>query len=390
MSTISNRFMAQAIDDGTTLHGELRSTKPLSQAYGGGAAIPSWGAVNSQYPNSPIIFLSLMEGTSLVQPKANSIGWAYNGQSLTFGSSSTTKSIKNGDSYVNYSGYVSTDGKFFKFEYPVPVPGGGGTTVNEPAIAVIGDLASSQNLNVDDIMLTGKYQIGDAEIDFSARAEVRITEIAANGFFGQANFVGGVSDITERGQVITAYGILYTQDGEPVNGVTTRWYLNDSTTPVAGAAITVGGVTYQNAFQVNESDVVDFATVKCEFVKEGAVVYTVLEGIDDRQDPEYLYTQVNNANGNAVSLHKGESTTFTFFVGRTDDPTPLSGWTFKTKLYKGDGTEVTASISGIPNVSDGYRPLTVTDNKASLTVAYEAVVSYFSKRLSGIIYASAS
>ena len=99
MSGISNRFMATAIDDGTTLHGELRSTMPLSQAFANGAAIPSWTS-----PNSPVIYLTLMEGATLVQPTANSIQWAYNGSVISFSQTETTKSIKIGNTTVNYSG----------------------------------------------------------------------------------------------------------------------------------------------------------------------------------------------------------------------------------------------------------------------------------------------
>lgn len=398
MSGISNRFMATAIDDGTTLHGELRSTMPLSQAFANGAAIPSWTS-----PNSPVIYLTLMEGATLVQPTANSIQWAYNGSVISFSQTETTKSIKIGNTTVNYSGYESTDGKFFKFSFPVPVPNGGGSSISMPALAIISNLASSSNLNVDDIMLTGQYNIGEAPIDFRATINVRITEIASNGFFGQVNFVNGISDITEKNQVITAFGKLYSQDGNEITGCTTKWYLNDDAVGTNGANKTVDGVTYPNAYQVSEAAVTDYATLRCEFYKEGTLVYTAIEGIDDRQDPEYLYVQVNNANGNSASMHKGESVTFLFFVGKSDDPTPdnskhYNGWSFKVKLYNAQGTEVTtSSIANIPDVVSGYRPLTTenghydaTAREASLPLSWSVVKEYFSKRISGIVYANHS
>ena len=56
MSSISNRFFVTALDDGTTLHGNLASDKSLSQAWSGTSAIPNWTIASEQ----PTIYLTLM------------------------------------------------------------------------------------------------------------------------------------------------------------------------------------------------------------------------------------------------------------------------------------------------------------------------------------------
>ena len=61
MSQISNRFYVTALDDGTTLHGNLASTKPLSQAWNGSSAVPNWTQASEQ----PVIYLTLLSGGAL-------------------------------------------------------------------------------------------------------------------------------------------------------------------------------------------------------------------------------------------------------------------------------------------------------------------------------------
>ena len=396
MSTISNRFFVQVIDDGTTLHGELRSLGSLSQAWTGAAAVPNWG-VDSQsghYPNSPLIYLTLLSGSSNVQPVSDSIVWEYNGTPIAF--SSTQTAIVMGEDDVVFRGYMSTNGLFFKTTYNV------GTLESpcvQPALAIVGNLAGNDNLDVDTITIKGGYNVGAANIDFSATASVRITEIKGNGYLGQVNFVNGISDITAKGQTITAYAVLYDQGGNRLgdNDYSTKWYLNDGTA-VNGTTKVVGGRSYTEAIQITEDQVTDYATLKCEFYRDGSSPeYTEIVGIDDRQDVEYLYIQMNNANGNAASLHLGDpSVVFKFFVGKNDDPAPennhpYSGWTFKVKLYDKEGHEVTASdIPDIPNRgTGGYRPLeTGSDYKASLSISPQVGKQYFYSFLSGIIYAT--
>ncbi len=400
MSTISNRFFVTAIDDGSTLHGELRATKSLSQAWNGSGAVPNWTTTtNGTYTNAPIIYLSLLRGSTPVVPNAGSTSWQYNGVSITFSSSGSTKVFAVGETTVSCQGYESIDGRFFVInEYPMD------STHFVPALAIIGNLASSTNPDTDSITLNGAYSIGQtSSIDFSVTANVRISRITSNGYFGQINFVGGKSDITEAGGYVIAYAQLYNQSGSPIsnNDFSVRYTLNDAPSTM-GSDVTENSTTYQDAIKILESNVIDYATLKCEFLYsvDGTqqVVFTVIEGIDDRQDDEYLYVQRSGLNGNNASLHSGDNpVSFEFFVGTASDATAQTGWAFKIKLYKADAVEITDSVSelsayntGITARTDGYYILSTdsTSHKATLNIPYSLVKNKASDFLSGIIYAT--
>jgi hypothetical protein len=254
------------------------------------------------------------------------------------------------------------------------------------------------------ITFKGSYVINGSGVEFACDAQVRISAITANGNLGVINFVNGVSDITEAGQTITMYGRLYNADGQAATDVTTKWYLNDSSAPTSGQ--TISG--YANAYQVGESQVVDHATVRCVFYDaSNNLLYTAYAGIDDMQDPEFMYIQYNGANGNAASLRKDESVSFSIWVGRRDDPSVLGGTatptysTYKVKLLDGTGAVIGGSGdsgrsvigSGIPDAdSDGYRTLSMSAGVASITIPYSVVNSatYGKKNMTGIVIAYSS
>jgi len=374
MSSISNRFFVTALDDGTTLHGNLASDKSLSQAWTGSSAVPDW-TVNA---NRPTIYLTLLSGTSLVVPQST-YQWMYEGQVITF----------NEETGIS----TSPSGLFMKTTKAVTY---GGQTLNMPALKIMGNLASSDNVNVDMITFKGSCSIGGSAVPFECAAQIRITEIQGNGFLGIINFVNGVSDITEKGQVITMYGKLYDSNGGDVE-CTTQWYLNDASTGTSGQNKTIDGNTYANAFQVSEGSVVDHATVKCVFTSGGQTRYTAYAGIDDMQDPEFLYIQYNGANGNAASLRKDESVTFSIWVGLREDAAVLGGTShptynsIKVKLLDGNANEITAS--GLPDIpdrgSDGMRPLSMSGGKGTLKINF-ATVNDYGKNITGIVIAYTS
>lgn len=375
MSQISNRFYVTALDDGTTLHGNLSSTKPLSQAWNGSSAIPNWTIASEQ----PIIYLTLLSGGDLVEP-ASGFKWYYNGVEIS-----------------------NSDTRFEKTTYAVSY---GGTTKNMPALRIKANLANSSNVDVDMIRFAGTYIISGSGIDFSCDAQIRISAITANGNIGVINFVNGISNITDAGQTITMYGIVYNSSGGAINNVTTKWYLNNSQTPVQGRSITVGGTTYNNAFQVAENEVVDHATIRCEFYDaQNNLLDTAYASVDDMQDPEFMYIQYNGANGNAVSLRKNESVTFNIWVGRREDPSVIGGTatptynSYKVQLLDGDGKLMGGSGdsgrsvigSGIPDAdSDGYRTLPMSAGIATIAIPYSVASSatYGKKNLTGIVFAS--
>jgi hypothetical protein len=366
MSTISNRFYVTAIDDGTTLHGNLASDKSLTQAWNGSSAVPNWTAPSEQ----PTIYLTLLSGATLVKP-ADGYKWYYNGAEITASDTRfqiTTKS-------VTYAGQTIAD---------------------MPALKIVANLASSANVDVDMITFKGDYVINGTGVSFACDAQIRISAITANGKLGVINFVGGISDITEAGQTITMYGRLYGSDGQSDTSATTKWYLNDSSIPVSGQ--TIDGQT--NAFQVTESQVVDHATVRCEFYDaNNNLLYTAYAGIDDMQDPEIMYIQYNGNNGNAASLRRGETASFQIWVGKRDDAGVLGGASnptypiIKVLLLDGNGSVITASglATNIPDPdSNGYRTLPMSGGKGSITPHYDTVNGAGKKNLTGIVIAYTS
>ena len=366
MSSISNRFYVTALDDGTTLHGNLASTKPLSQAWNGSSAVPNWAVADNQ----PIIFLTLLSKDDLVQPDSG-YTWYYEGGEIT-----------------------SDDTRFELTTYDVTYKG---VTKEMPAVKIKANLASSLNVDVDVIRFSGSYTINQSGVNFSCETQIRISAITANGNLGTINFVDGNSNITQAGQTITMYGIVYNSSGGAVNGAKTLWFVNDSQSGTAGTSITVGSTTYQNAFQVTEADIVDHATIRCEFRdSNNNLLDTAYAYVDDMQDPEFMYIQYNGANGNAASLRNGESVAFSIWVGRRDDPTVIGGTSnptynsIKVKLLDGTGSEIMDSgISGIPDRgSDGMRALSMSGGVATLTVSYSVASTYGKKNLTGIVIAS--
>jgi hypothetical protein len=364
MSSISNRFYITALEDGTTLHGNLAVEGSLSQAWNGQAAVPDWTVA----ANQPLIYLTLLSGGTLVAP-SNDFKWLYNGVEITNADTRFQKTTKS----VTY----------------------GSTTLAMPALKIVANLASSSNVDVDLITFEGNYVISGTGISFTATAQIRISTISTGSSLGVINFHNGISDITTKGQVVVAYGMLYNPDGTADNTVTTKWYLNDSSTPTAGT--TIQGHT--NAYQVAEGQVVDHATIRCEFYKGSTLLYTAYASVDDMQDPEFMYVQYNGNNGNAASLRQGETASFQIWVGTRTDPTPIGGTTnptygtIKVKLLDGDGQVITASglATNIPDAAaDGYRTLPMSGGKATITPHYDTVNGVGKKNLTGIILAETS
>jgi len=365
MSTISNRFYVTALEDGTTLHGNLASDRTLTQAWNGTSAVPNWTDPNEQ----PTIYLTLLSGATLVAP-ASGYKWYYNGTEISDSDSRFQKTTKS----VTYAEQ----------------------TVTMPALKIVANLASSSNVDVDMITFKGSYIINGAGISFSCDAQIRISAITANGNLGVINFLNGIADITEPNQTITMYGILYGgSSGQPVSGVTTKWYLNDSSTPTSGQ--TISG--YTNAYQVGESQVVDHATVRCEFYDaSNNLLYTAYAGIDDMQDPEFMYIQYNGNNGNAASLRKGETASFQIWVGTREDAAVLGGAStpkypiIKVQLLNGSGNVITDTglATAIPDPdSNGWRTLPMSGGKGSITPHYDTVNGK-GKNITGIVIAYTS
>ena len=377
MSTISNRFYVTALEDGTTLHGSLSSTKPLTQAWNGNAAVPDWTIA----ANQPIIYLNLLAGaTQIGSADISGIKWYYNNVEI-----------------------VSGDARFeFGTDYPAPIMGAQSGTINVPYLKIKNNLASSSNVDIDLITFEGSYNISGSAVSFSATAQIRISTMSANGFLGVVSFVDGVSDITYANQTIKLYGDLYGgSDGSRIDTYAVKWYVNDvvvssqtsSTTPYH-AQETINSRIY-DVLNLNEKDVTDHTVITCEFYADNTyqtLRYTAYVGVDDMQDPEYMYIQFNGANGNAASLRNGDEVKFYVWIGRREDPTRDTSYIYyQIKLLNGSGDVITGNVSNWPeDIGSGWREM-FTDqqqgNKRYITITYDQVNTY-QKNITGIIRAS--
>ena len=373
MSSISNRFFVSVLEDGTTLHGNLSVDGSLTQAWNGTSAVPNWEVA----ANQPTIKLTLLNGVTPAQPDSD-FSWYYNGTQIDFNSS------------------VFPNNAFQK------------TTVDGmPSLKIVKNLASTTNVDMDTIEFRGAYH----DIEFSATAQIRISAITANGYLGTLAFENGISDITEPQQKVKVYASLYGGSGNGSNYISKNdysvvWYINEiefNQATFPNSAIT----TYTDpssvvhyALNVDERDITDHATIRCEFIKSSSTVYNAFVGIDDMQDPEFMYIQFKGANGNAASLRSGESVTFYIWVGKTDDPTVDESWSnFELKLLDAEGEVMmnTNLDSTIPNPdANGWRgPLgkvaSGTDKgKAYITISYSTAndSDKGKKNLTGILRAT--
>lgn len=358
MSTISNRFYITALEDGTTLHGNLNSTKSLTQAWNGTSAIPDW----TDTTNQPIIYLSLLSGSSAVNPDSN-YKWFYNDQEIIFNSSGISTS--------------PMAGVFKKTTYPENNASGA------PALKIIGNLASNDNVDTDLIRFEGAYTISSAPITFASTIMVRISRLTGDSaYLGLIEFQDGIANITYDNQSITMIAQLYDHNGAKYANYDAAWYLNDVLIQASGKTLTI-----------TEDDILDNAIVRCEFYSGNEKLYTAYTSIDDTYDDTMMYIQYDGGEGHAASLRKDSSVTFDIWVGTNTDPTPNEDFTtFKVKFLRGDGSVIgNEDNTGLPTPADGsgWRPITynTTTKHASVAIAYDTV-KHFGKNITGIVMAT--
>lgn len=376
MSTISNKLYVEAIDDGSTLHAQLLSDLPLSQAHTPTGNVPDW----SVPANQPTIYVDLLSGTDKVPANAGGT-WTYNGTPIDF----------------------STDTRFTLLDNYTPQ----GYSSPVPAMKIIDNLATSSNVNTDTIGYTGTYALSGNDIPFAITTFVRITGISSAGIFGQIEFVDNSNIITTKGQVKTMRARLYGADGNEIeyNKFTTLWKLNDVSIG-NGADVVISSTTYHQAKQVSENNITDNAIISCTFSysttvdgQTSTLSYTAYESIDDQTDPEQMYIQTVIGSGGGAALdgggaqlRKGQTVYFRIWMGTMSDSTPDDTWTtFKIRLHDSEGKIVTDQIPDVGNVdADGYRDITwiSASHYAQVPFTFNTVKQTFKKYLTGYIKAT--
>lgn len=394
MANIGNRFFVTALDDGTTLHGNLSVDGSLSQAWNEAtqSAVPNWATTGTTgTEDQPTLMLTLLSGSTYIGTDSSSPNgyiseakWYYNDNGadseILFSTTSTTITVGS----TTITGYLDTNmnQKFLKTTKSL-----NGVTV--PALRIVQNLASSSNVDLDTITFKGKYNSGSGILDFVATAQVRISKVSSGGYIGVINFANGVSDITTSPQTISMTGVLYDSASATVGSVKTEWYLNGTV---------FRSLNSTNTVSVTDADVVDNAVVRCDFYvtkdSTDVFVYSAYASIDDMQDNEYMYIQYAGANGNAASLRKGQTVTFEIWVGKTTDATVDPSYAhFQVQLIDGSGNIIHGALSPVePEIGNtGWRPITVnqTSHKAELSITY-AIADTHGKNITGILRASTS
>lgn len=310
---ISNSFFVQVIEDGSTLRGEIRATKPLAQAYSDGTCVPNWTVADNQ----PIVYVVLQNGASWVLPDAN-YQWYYNGQVIQWD--------EEGKSLVHASGLAA--GTFEKVENFTPDMYSQGQYV--PAIKICKNVASDSNVDIDVIRFDGFKTLSTNAVPFSAQIDITITELIRGGYAGFIYLAAGTTDkdISSPTDTVGLVARLFDSSGNEMtsdaNGVKYEWFINDTVKVPKGTT---------NTLTVTEADVYDYAIVKVKFyipkddpehpgTNIDTLVATDYLEVDDTQDPEEMYFAYNGANGKAASLRAGESVTFNIWVGDAGNPSP--------------------------------------------------------------------
>lgn len=348
MSTVTNQCFIQAVGSGETLHASLVPKKPLSQSYNSSSQVymPDWTDENEK----PVIYLSMLAGAT---PKApvGAGAWYYNGTLLEW----------NGNNCTNYTYQSggSTEPLFVKTTEDV---GPSGSPVTMPALKINGNLASSGNVDLDTIRWVGMGEMDGVNHDIDLTLPVRLAEWNGTGFFGQILFNNGISVIRTADGSVTATARLYKDSLLAQSEYRCIWKLNDQV---------IGTDVY--TVTVQQSQVTDYAILECFFYKYSDTAHANLltvasEGIDDEQDPEYLYRNhelySNNAwsgeiRGNKADVRLNQKVRFVAWMGTETDETVDDHWNLSVRYTGLNGAAVTnlASLSGL-TASGGYYPMT--------------------------------
>lgn len=408
---ISNRISISSIDDGTTIHGGLRSTKALAQGYGSGTFSPDWSESGNTgagvEDKRPIIYMTLLSGSTVTTPYGDDVNWYWNETLLTFDANGYSTNAQDADHQPLFQKLSGTDRVLWE-------------GLRMPSLRINNNLAIAGSLDDDVIQARGTVELSGQQVDFSSGLTIRLCELNANGYLGVINFVDGKSTLSSDDDTVTAWTELYSAG--VVTGWTCDWYLNgqpintSSTLADDGAVLSNHtGYTNYNQIQVSGQDnggVVDIATLTCVFkmldttTNAWREVATVTETIDDISDEEYMYvffeisgTSTQN-DGSPVSLRRNQSVTFTAYVAKEDDaedynttyqnfyfqPRNASGETPAAKPIASLGNEAPAAVG-----SKFYAMTTIPTSggakRATMTVTFDEVQAQ-GKNISGIILAT--
>lgn len=352
MSTISDRFFVTAIEDGSNVAAELRSTQPLRQSVSNSGVAPNW---ETDVATQPVVYCIARNGGVVTVPNAGK--WLYNDMELTFDSNTHLSTN---------TGYV---GVFQETTHTYTV---GQQNYSLPAVKIVKNLAAANNVDMDVISYHGQIVVSNTSLDFDVSLPITITELKASGYQGVLLFDttnGRGTSITQKtgdGSSVRILAKMYNNAAQYTGQHTCKWYLNESSSPFRTTTGTNEAAHYAD---VTEAMVTDYAVLRCDWYDASSnLLCSAFIGIDDEQDPEKLWISYGTgsgiANGNSASLRKSESVEFVVWVGKQSDPTYIdTAYTaFSAKLLDAEGEPLASTTfndgdsstnaSGIIDITD--------------------------------------
>lgn len=381
-NAISNHFCITALATGTSVQGSLRVEGTLSQNYNknSGKCIPDW-TVDA---NKPKVYAVVRKGaaylanTAILAADGSAGGtWTYNDVVITFDSDGNS---------TNFT-YGTGTPLFIKGTISKQL---GGNTYDMPCLTINGNLASADNVDLDNIGFQGSVEDKGHQISFAASVDVRIAQMTTQGYLGLLTPESGI--ISSDTDTVTVQAKLYDESGNDTTTFYTKWYdgVGDA---ISGTNISTKSRTF------TASEVTDNLVVRVDFFTDSECktrVTTAFASIDDTHDPEFLYVSLDGKNSDySLQLNEGESCTVKTWVATMEDSSAInkSYSTFTFALYNGAQT-LTATIT---NASGGSTTAKIDDNNtvelkydsnaATVTFTYANIVA-MGYKLNGIVSAS--
>ena len=371
MSRLSNRIMVSVLEDGRQIIANIMvANGSLSQAWNGGTAIPDFTETAKQ----PLLYLSIMNNGA--RDNMNVSGtWYYNNAAVTGNS---------------------------KFQVTTHTVGG----VQYPALRIVGNLASSDNTDVDTISFVGSFQREGDTIPIQASVLFNIIRMQEGSWFGVVT--PGMAEVDSDSAYVDLTATLYDDKGavQGAGTFTTRWTVD---APEYSTTTEQNDNQGSHTFRITGSQFYDYASITCRFVVEGETKWTALAAVDDIGDQysvgiisvqgatSTIDSQTAYGEGTDAKLRSGQSVKYKIYVVDKNDPstnaTIAAGiakayirlYDHLNAVYTGDGINPQAVVSG----SGGYRELTKVEDGGeryfTFTVSFEAAKAVFGGSLSGVL-----